>query len=56
VPGRLKGGAMKLGQALSVYDALVPPGFAGGYHDAPATLQTAGPPMAARDAHRVLAE
>ncbi|MHA6780968.1 ABC1 kinase family protein [Pseudonocardia saturnea] len=56
VLGRLKGGAMKLGQALSVYDAMVPPEFAGGYHDALAKLQTAGPPMAARDAHRVLAE
>ncbi|GAA3223380.1 AarF/ABC1/UbiB kinase family protein [Pseudonocardia petroleophila] len=56
VLGRLKGGAMKLGQALSVYDAMVPPEFADGYHDALAKLQTAGPPMPAREAHRMLAE
>ncbi|WP_141277536.1 ABC1 kinase family protein [Pseudonocardia hydrocarbonoxydans] len=56
VLGRLKGGAMKLGQALSVYDAMVPPEFADAYHDALATLQTAGPPMPAREAHRMLAE
>jgi predicted unusual protein kinase regulating ubiquinone biosynthesis (AarF/ABC1/UbiB family) len=56
VLGKLKGGAMKLGQALSVYDAMVPPEFADSYHDALAKLQTAGPPMPAREAHRVLAE
>lgn len=56
VLGKLKGGAMKLGQALSVYDALVPPEFADSYHEALGRLQTAGPPMPAREAHRVLAE
>ncbi len=56
VLGSLKGGAMKLGQALSVYDAMVPPEILGPYHDALAKLQTAGPPMPARDAHRMLAE
>lgn len=56
VLGRLKGGAMKLGQALSVYDALVPPEFADSYHEALARLQSAAPPMPVRDAHRMLAE
>jgi predicted unusual protein kinase regulating ubiquinone biosynthesis (AarF/ABC1/UbiB family) len=56
VLGSLKGGAMKLGQALSVYDAMVPAELLGPYHDALAKLQTAGPPMPVRDAHRMLAE
>lgn len=55
VLGSLKGGAMKLGQALSVYDAMVPAEFAGPYHDALAKLQTAGPPMPVADVHRMLA-
>jgi predicted unusual protein kinase regulating ubiquinone biosynthesis (AarF/ABC1/UbiB family) len=56
VLGTLKGGAMKLGQALSVYDAMVPAEFAEPYHEALARLQTAGPPMPVRDGHRMLAE
>ncbi len=56
VLGTLKGGAMKLGQALSVYDAMVPAEFAESYHEALAKLQTAGPPMPVRDVHRMLDE
>ncbi|WP_338051613.1 ABC1 kinase family protein [Pseudonocardia acidicola] len=56
VLGSLKGGAMKLGQALSVYDAMVPAELLGPYHEALAKLQTAGPPMPVRDAHRMLTE
>jgi predicted unusual protein kinase regulating ubiquinone biosynthesis (AarF/ABC1/UbiB family) len=56
VLGQLKGGAMKLGQALSVYDAMIPAELAEPYREALARLQTAGPPMGRRDVHRVLAE
>lgn len=56
VLGQLKGGAMKLGQALSVYEAMMPTELAGPYHDALAKLQSSGPTMPARDAHRMLAE
>jgi predicted unusual protein kinase regulating ubiquinone biosynthesis (AarF/ABC1/UbiB family) len=56
VLGTLKGGAMKLGQALSVYDAMIPSEFAAPYHDALAKLQTSSPPMPPRDVHRMLAE
>ncbi|MCW0214058.1 MAG: AarF/ABC1/UbiB kinase family protein [Pseudonocardia sp.] len=56
VLGTLKGGAMKLGQALSVYDAMIPSDFAGAYHDALAKLQTSSPPMPTRDVHRMLAQ
>lgn len=56
VLGQLKGGAMKLGQALSVYDAMIPAELAEPYREALAKLQTAGPPMPRRDVHRVLDE
>jgi predicted unusual protein kinase regulating ubiquinone biosynthesis (AarF/ABC1/UbiB family) len=56
VLGQLKGGAMKFGQALSVFEAAVPDELAEPYRDALTKLQTAAPPMAARSVHRVLAE
>ncbi|GAA1847072.1 AarF/ABC1/UbiB kinase family protein [Pseudonocardia ailaonensis] len=56
VLGTLKGGAMKLGQALSVYDAMIPAEIAGPYREALATLQTSSPPMPTADVHRMLAE
>ena len=56
VLGELKGGAMKFGQALSIFEAAVPPELAGPYRDALTRLQSAAPPMPARDVHRVLAE
>jgi predicted unusual protein kinase regulating ubiquinone biosynthesis (AarF/ABC1/UbiB family) len=56
VLGELKGGAMKFGQALSVFEAAVPPELAEPYRDALTKLQAAAPPMPARDVHRVLAE
>ncbi|GAA4559273.1 AarF/ABC1/UbiB kinase family protein [Pseudonocardia xishanensis] len=55
VLGRLKGGAMKVGQALSVYEPMIPADFAGPYREALAKLQSSGPTMPARDVHRVLA-
>lgn len=56
VLGQLKGGAMKFGQALSVFEAAVPDELAGPYRDALTKLQTSAPPMPVRTVHRVLAE
>jgi predicted unusual protein kinase regulating ubiquinone biosynthesis (AarF/ABC1/UbiB family) len=56
VLGELKGGAMKFGQALSIFEAAVPPELAGPYRDALTKLQSSAPPMPTRDVHRVLAE
>src|SRR5690242_15905231 len=56
VLGQLKGGAMKVGQALSVFSAMVPAEIATPYHDALARLQSAAPPMSTRETHRMLAE
>ncbi|KOV82399.1 ABC transporter ATP-binding protein [Nocardia sp. NRRL S-836] len=56
VLGQLKGGAMKFGQALSVFEAAVPDELAAPYREALTKLQTAAPPMPARTTHRVLAE
>ncbi|MET1071452.1 MAG: AarF/UbiB family protein, partial [Umezawaea sp.] len=56
VLGQLKGGAMKFGQALSVFEAAVPEEMAAPYREALTKLQTAAPPMPTRTVHRVLAE
>lgn len=56
VLGQLKGGAMKLGQALSVFEAAVPEEMAAPYREALTKLQTAAPPMPASTTYRVLAE
>ncbi|WP_092528562.1 ABC1 kinase family protein [Amycolatopsis arida] len=56
VLGTLKGGAMKFGQALSVFEAAVPDELAAPYRDALTKLQAAAHPMPARQTHRVLAE
>ncbi|MEV0677812.1 AarF/ABC1/UbiB kinase family protein [Actinosynnema sp. NPDC050436] len=56
VLGQLKGGAMKFGQALSVFEAAVPDELAEPYREALTKLQAAAPPMPARTTHRVLAE
>jgi predicted unusual protein kinase regulating ubiquinone biosynthesis (AarF/ABC1/UbiB family) len=56
VLGELKGGAMKFGQALSIFEAAIPDELAEPYRDALTRLQSAAPPMPARDVHRVLAE
>lgn len=54
VLGELKGGAMKLGQALSVAEAGIPPRFADRYREALIRLQAEAPPMPTSDAHRML--
>ncbi|WP_214369113.1 ABC1 kinase family protein [Pseudonocardia sp. H11422] len=56
VLGELKGGAMKFGQALSVFEAAVPEEFGEPYREALIKLQSAAPPMPAADVHRMLAE
>jgi predicted unusual protein kinase regulating ubiquinone biosynthesis (AarF/ABC1/UbiB family) len=56
VLGELKGGAMKFGQALSVFEAAVPDELAEPYRAALTKLQSGAPPMPADTVHRVLAE
>jgi predicted unusual protein kinase regulating ubiquinone biosynthesis (AarF/ABC1/UbiB family) len=56
VLGELKGGAMKFGQALSVYEAMIPTELAEPYQRALIKLQSNAPTMPAKDVHRVLAE
>jgi predicted unusual protein kinase regulating ubiquinone biosynthesis (AarF/ABC1/UbiB family) len=56
VLGQLKGGAMKLGQTLSVFEAAVPDEIAGPYREALTKLQEAAPPMPVRTVHSVLAQ
>lgn len=54
VLGTLKGGAMKFGQALSVYEAAIPPEFAEPYREALTKLQNAAPPMRTETVHEIL--
>jgi predicted unusual protein kinase regulating ubiquinone biosynthesis (AarF/ABC1/UbiB family) len=54
--GELKGGAMKLGQALSAVEAALPEQLAGPYHEAFTRLQEAAPALPATVVHRVLDE
>lgn len=54
--GQLKGGAMKLGQALSVFESALPEQVAGPYRAALTKLQEAAPPMPTKSVHAALAE
>ncbi|WP_203963245.1 ABC1 kinase family protein [Actinocatenispora thailandica] len=56
VLGQLKGGAMKFGQALSVFEAALPEHLTGPYRAALTKLQEAAPPMPVASVHKVLAE
>ncbi|MGW4730716.1 ABC1 kinase family protein [Streptomyces shenzhenensis] len=56
VLGELKGGAMKFGQALSVFESALPEEVAGPYRAALTRLQEAAPPMPTRTVHSVLEE
>ncbi len=56
VLGELKGGAMKFGQALSVFEAALPEEVAGPYRATLTRLQDAAPPMPAQTVHEVLAD
>jgi predicted unusual protein kinase regulating ubiquinone biosynthesis (AarF/ABC1/UbiB family) len=56
VLGQLKGGAMKFGQALSVFEAALPEELAAPYRAALTSLQEAAPALPAATVHGVLAE
>ncbi|MTE20903.1 AarF/ABC1/UbiB kinase family protein [Streptomyces sp. TRM43335] len=56
VLGELKGGAMKFGQVLSVFESALPEEVAGPYRAALTRLQDAAPPMPVASVHAALAE
>ena len=56
VLGELKGGAMKFGQALSVFEAAIPDQLAAPYREALTKLQAQAPPMSPQSVRRVLDE
>ncbi|WP_329220843.1 AarF/ABC1/UbiB kinase family protein [Streptomyces sp. NBC_01485] len=56
VLGELKGGAMKFGQAMSVFESALPEEVAGPYRAALTKLQDAAPPMPTRTMHSVLTD
>jgi predicted unusual protein kinase regulating ubiquinone biosynthesis (AarF/ABC1/UbiB family) len=56
VLGQLKGGAMKFGQALSVFEAALPEEIAAPYRQALTKLQESAPPLPVASVHKVLAE
>ena len=53
--GDLKGGAMKMGQALSILESALPEELAAPYRAQLTRLQDSAPPMAAATVHSVLA-
>ncbi len=55
VLGELKGGALKVGQALSIFEAALPPELAGPYRATLTMLQESAPPLPASTVHTVLA-
>jgi predicted unusual protein kinase regulating ubiquinone biosynthesis (AarF/ABC1/UbiB family) len=56
VLGQLKGGAMKFGQALSIFESAFPEEMAAPYRATLTKLQDSAPPLPADTVHRVLAE
>ncbi|MDL4776472.1 ABC1 kinase family protein [Actinomadura xylanilytica] len=56
VLGELKGGAMKVGQLLSIFETGLPEELAGPFRASLTRLQESAPPMPAATTHRVLAE
>jgi predicted unusual protein kinase regulating ubiquinone biosynthesis (AarF/ABC1/UbiB family) len=55
VLGELKGGAMKFGQSLSIFEAALPEELVAPYRAMLTKLQDAAPPMPAATVHKVLA-
>src|ERR1700678_1479522 len=55
VLGELKGGALKLGQALSIFEAALPPEIADPYRATLTRLQESAPPLPVSTVHHVLA-
>jgi predicted unusual protein kinase regulating ubiquinone biosynthesis (AarF/ABC1/UbiB family) len=56
VLGELKGGAMKFGQMVSIFEAVLPEEVAGPYRASLTRLQEAAPPMPAEVMHAVIAD
>ena len=56
VLGELKGGAMKFGQAMSIFEAALPEELVAPYRASLTKLQDAAPPMPAKVVHGVLRE
>jgi predicted unusual protein kinase regulating ubiquinone biosynthesis (AarF/ABC1/UbiB family) len=56
VLGELKGGAMKVGQAMSIFEAALPEDLAGPYRETLTRLQESAPPLPAETVHEVLAD
>lgn len=56
VLGELKGGAMKFGQAMSIFEAALPEEMAGPYRATLTKLQDAAPALPAETVHAVLSE
>ncbi|GAA3513606.1 AarF/ABC1/UbiB kinase family protein [Aeromicrobium panaciterrae] len=56
VLGQLKGGAMKFGQAMSIFEAALPDELIGPYRETLTKLQDSAPPMPPGVVHRVMAE
>lgn len=54
VLGELKGGAMKVGQALSVFEAGMPDKYAGPFREALTKLQAGAPPLPPAEVEKVL--
>src|SRR5258708_24328044 len=55
VLGELKGGALQVGQALSIFESALPPERAGPYRATLTKLQESAPPLPASTVHKVLA-
>jgi predicted unusual protein kinase regulating ubiquinone biosynthesis (AarF/ABC1/UbiB family) len=55
VLGELKGGAMKFGQALSIFESALPESLVAPYRATLTQLQDAAPPMSASMVHQVMA-
>ena len=56
VLGELKGGAMKFGQAMSIFESALPESLVAPYRATLTQLQDAAPPMSASVVHQVLAQ
>ncbi len=54
VLGQLKGGAMKFGQAMSIFEAALPDELIGPYRETLTKLQDSAPPMPPTVVHRVM--
>ncbi|MCL3819966.1 ABC1 kinase family protein [Aeromicrobium wangtongii] len=56
VLGQLKGGAMKFGQAMSIFESALPEELIGPYRETLVKLQDSAPPMPPATVHRVMAQ